>query len=99
MKNRSSNTPLLEDHFLECGCVCATIFSNEKSFLEHTPTQEKLFFRFEIPCFGMAGLCLAGRGLAEFRWLALGGGLAKLIGLRALGIAGLVGWGWACLVG
>jgi hypothetical protein len=29
----------------------------------------------------------------------LGGGLAKLIGLRALGIAGLVGWGWACLIG
>ena len=58
--------------------------------------QKKLFCRFEIACFGRAGLCLAGRGLAEFWWLALGGGLAELIGLRALGIAGLVGWDWAC---
>jgi hypothetical protein len=80
MKNRSSNTPLLEDHFLECGCVFGTVFSNEKSFLEHTPTQEKLFFRFEffvsawLDCVWLGGVWLNFGG---WLWVA---GLLSLLG-------------------
>ena len=47
---------------LSAGVFGAFVFiRNPNTFL-----LKNVLFRFEIACFGRAGLCLAGRGLAEF---------------------------------